>query len=39
MLDHAGNLWLLEYDTANKVRARCIKPDGHEKIFTGHTAK
>jgi sugar lactone lactonase YvrE len=36
MIDSDGNLWLLEYDTANVVRARCIGRDGHERTFSTH---
>jgi hypothetical protein len=34
MFDREGNLWLLEYDSANAVRARRIGRDGRERIFT-----
>jgi hypothetical protein len=33
MFDRDGNLWLLEYDAANSVRARRIGRDGREHIF------
>jgi hypothetical protein len=36
MFDGAGNLWLLEYDAANAVRARCIGRDGRERVFSPH---
>jgi len=34
MFDRAGSLWLLEYDPGNSVRARRIRPDGHDQIFS-----
>jgi sugar lactone lactonase YvrE len=34
MFDSAGNLWLLEYDAANVVRARRISHDGPERTFS-----
>jgi hypothetical protein len=34
MFDRDGNLWLLEYDAANSVRARRIGRDGREHVFT-----
>lgn len=33
MYDRAGNLWLLEYNSANEVRARRMEQDGTERIF------
>jgi sugar lactone lactonase YvrE len=33
MLDRDGNLWLLEYDSANSVRARRVSRDGRKRIF------
>lgn len=34
MFDRDGNLWLLEYDSANTVRARRIDRDGRERVFS-----
>jgi hypothetical protein len=34
MFDRDGDLWLLEYDTANAVRVRRIGRDGRERIFS-----
>ena len=39
MLDRDGNLWLLEYDSANSVRVRRIDRDGRERIFTASTPR
>lgn len=39
MLDRDGSLWLLEYDSANSVRARRIDRDGQERIFTADTRR
>jgi hypothetical protein len=36
MFDRDGNLWLLEYDAANAVRARRIGRDGRERTFDAH---
>jgi sugar lactone lactonase YvrE len=36
MFDRDGNLWLLEYDSANAVRARRIGRDGRERTFGAH---
>jgi hypothetical protein len=36
MFDRDGNLWLLEYDVANSVRARRIGRDGRERTFGPH---
>jgi hypothetical protein len=36
MFDSDGNLWLLEYDAANAVRARRIGRDGRERMFNAH---
>jgi hypothetical protein len=36
MFDRDGNLWLLEYDKANAVRARRIGRDGGERTFDAH---
>jgi hypothetical protein len=36
MFDGDGNLWLLEYDAANAVRARRIGRDGRERTFSTH---
>jgi hypothetical protein len=33
MFDRDGNLWLLEYSSANTVRARRIDRNGNERIF------
>jgi hypothetical protein len=33
MIDRDGNLWLLEYDSANAVRVRRTGQDGRERIF------
>jgi hypothetical protein len=33
--DGKGNLWLLEFDTANAVRARRIDAAGRERVFSG----
>jgi hypothetical protein len=37
MFDRDGNLWLLEYDSANAVRARRIDRSGRERIFGPET--
>jgi len=37
MFDRDGNLWLLEYGSANAVRARRIDRDGRERVFTADT--
>ena len=34
MFDRDGNLWLLEYDSANAVRVRRIARNGRERIFS-----
>jgi len=39
MFDRDGNLWLLEYDSANAVRARRIDRDGRERIFGTDTPR
>ncbi len=39
IFDRDGNLWLLEYDSANSVRARRIDHDGGERIFTTDTPR
>lgn len=39
MFDRDGNLWLLEYGSANSVRARRIDGDGRERIFTADTRR
>jgi hypothetical protein len=36
MFDSDGNLWLLEYDAANAVRARRTGRDGGERTFDAH---
>jgi hypothetical protein len=33
MFDRDGNLWLLEFDSTNAVRARRIDREGHEQVF------
>jgi sugar lactone lactonase YvrE len=33
MFDRQTNLWLLEYDSSNAVRARQIRKDGSDRIF------
>jgi hypothetical protein len=33
LMDRAGNLWLLEYDSANAVHVRRIGRDGNERIY------
>jgi hypothetical protein len=33
MYDRQNNLWLLEYDSSNAVRARQIRKDGSDRIF------
>jgi hypothetical protein len=37
--DHDGNLWLLEFDSRNAVRARCIDRKGRERIFLAGTRR
>jgi hypothetical protein len=37
--DHDGNLWLLEFDSRNAVRARRIDRKGHERIFPAGTRR
>src|SRR5262249_22659823 len=39
MFDREENLWLLEYDSTNAVRARRIARDGHERIFPAEEQK
>jgi hypothetical protein len=34
MIDRDGNLWLLEYNSANAVRARRIDREGRERVFS-----
>lgn len=34
LIDRAGSLWILEYDTANAVRVRRVERDGRERVFT-----
>jgi hypothetical protein len=38
MFDADGNLWLLEYDAGNAVRARCLGRDGRERTFDTHAS-
>ena len=33
IIDADGNLWILEYDSANSVRARRIDRGGQERVF------
>ncbi|GAA4421485.1 hypothetical protein GCM10023187_57390 [Nibrella viscosa] len=33
LADKTGNLWLLEYSTANQARVRRIYPDGSDKVY------
>ena len=37
--DRGGNLWLLEYDTANAVRARRIDREGRDRIFSAEAPR
>jgi hypothetical protein len=37
--DRSGNLWLLEYDARNVVRARRIDREGRERIFPAETPR
>ncbi len=37
MVDRDGKLWLLEYDANNKVRARQIGNDGHDRVFVAES--
>ena len=34
MFDRDGNLWLLEYNSANAVRARLIDRGGRDRVFS-----
>jgi hypothetical protein len=37
--DHDGNLWLLEYNSRNAVRARRIDREGRERIFSAEAPR
>ena len=39
MIDHDGNLWVLEYDDHNRVRTRRIDRAGQERVFPAEQSR